>query len=170
MKNRFLILAFIPAFLLTSCVVVQSTDSQNPINFEISTDYQILQQGSCFDRDGKHIDLEKIKRSDGLSSTFPSSNIYPHLKINGDKIFFSTASNSKKNISNGFINIRDYLERKLAEDGLDIELSFVELESVKKIYWKETYQNRSYHQGILRYIDGAVESECIGRGGSDSAH
>lgn len=159
MRNRSSILVIAACFILVNCAHAETTS------------FQILFQGSCLNGDNENINLEQMKRSNASNAVFPNSNRYPYLRINNDQILYATSSNFEKNISNGYIDVKSYVEKQVeGEDSLDIELSFVELKSIKKIYWKETYQNRPYQQGILNYIDGAVESKCIGRGGTKSAH
>lgn len=53
--------------------------------------------------------------------------------------------------------------------GIDIQLSFARINDELAIFWRETFQNRSYRQGIMTSGDALV-SLCEGRGGMDYSH
>jgi len=48
---------------------------------------------------------------------------------------------------------------------LDVELKLGYLDGAPIVYWKETFQNRIYRQGLFRIVGERVEQLCAGRGG-----
>lgn len=53
---------------------------------------------------------------------------------------------------------------------VDIVLSFATVDGRTVVYWRETYQNRSYRQGLMRILRERVEPLCEGIGGIDRSH
>lgn len=58
-----------------------------------------------------------------------------------------------------------------ADTDIDISLNFIILDGKISVYWKETYLNRRYRQGVVNLSrDGDVSIICEGVGGVDRSH
>ncbi|HEX8643883.1 MAG TPA: hypothetical protein VF702_08220 [Allosphingosinicella sp.] len=53
---------------------------------------------------------------------------------------------------------------------LDVQLSLGVLDSDLVLYWRETYRNRIYRQGLFRIPAGELVALCEGRGGITRLH
>jgi hypothetical protein len=54
--------------------------------------------------------------------------------------------------------------------GIDIELSFVSVGGSFGVYWKESYLNRPYLQGVFNLKNNHLEWFCEGEGGLSMSH
>lgn len=53
---------------------------------------------------------------------------------------------------------------------LDIDIKFAVVNGEMAIYWRETFQHRSYRHGLLRIEENDLSPWCEGRGGVDFDH
>ncbi len=53
---------------------------------------------------------------------------------------------------------------------LDIDIKFAVVNGEIALYWRETFQHRSYRQGLLRINGDDLTPWCEGRGGVDVSH
>lgn len=56
------------------------------------------------------------------------------------------------------------------EADLDLELKLVVFEGEVMVFWKETFQNRIYRQGLVKLIGQDFVPVCEGQGGSEVSH
>jgi hypothetical protein len=68
----------------------------------------------------------------------------------------------KINLRNEVLN----LNRKLKN--VDIDLSFIWIQNELGVYWRETYQQRPYLQGVFRIAGKSLVSLCQGSGGFET--
>lgn len=55
-------------------------------------------------------------------------------------------------------------------EDLDIDLRLASVEGRFAVFWRETFQHRSYRQGLLEIVGETVVALCEGRGGIDASH
>lgn len=54
------------------------------------------------------------------------------------------------------------------ESDIDVELRLALVENQLSVYWRETFQNRIYRQGLFRIVGEELQRWCEGRGGVQS--
>jgi len=70
-----------------------------------------------------------------------------------------------------FFHPVEYLASTVSnQERMDISLHFAHLKGETYIYWRETYQNRSYRQGLLSFDGSEFENYCTGSAGSSTRH
>ena len=52
--------------------------------------------------------------------------------------------------------------------GLDVQLEFVVINSKVALFWRETYRNRFYQQGLIDLTEQGLSLRCTGSGGGVS--
>jgi len=56
------------------------------------------------------------------------------------------------------------------EADLDLDLKFVLIEGMIGLYWRETFQHRTYRQGVFHFTGERLTTVCEGRGGISVTH
>jgi len=83
------------------------------------------------------------------------------LSFDGDN-FHADEIRHGRSVTQHYRSILDEIENG---DDLDIELKFAYFENRLLIYWRETFQNRPYRQGLFEINGPDVAFLCAGRGG-----
>ena len=177
-----IIFLFVASALLANCVHKQTHDrsSENQTKVKSLEDVgntpqklTVYLKGSCHDKNSESISLEDMKKIKKNHLNFSNSNEFPSVTIGNDHIFIGTRRKlfASQDRTTSFIDVSAYLQTEVGyEEYMDIELSFVKLNAQRYIYWKETYQNRPYNQGLLIYKNDEIYSYCKGRGGAGVIH
>lgn len=173
--NKIIILFLISLVSLVGC-------KTKPVQEALATDahfggiqkLKIFKNGSCYNKNDTFVNLDKMSKIERKRIKFKNSKVFPHVEVTADRIIYSKPQSifdkNKIYVDQRFI-VPAFLKDHLGyEDYLDIELSFVKLNSELYIYWKETYQSKPYHQGLLNYKDGKLTSYCKGQGGAYTTH
>lgn len=119
--------------------------------------------GSCLDN-GVFYDLSKALNISNTDIEILELGDRARAKIEGESIVLTKAISGR--FSSEIIDIGHIVS---PNEDIDISLSFVLLDEKVSLYWRESYLNRRYRQGIFR-IDGAegIVSVCEGVGGGGS--
>jgi len=122
--------------------------------------------GNCVTRDGRAIDLHRVAFLDDRPLVFDAPGGPYRAWIEGQKLL---VENPAREI---YFNRIDY---QVAADGggdLDLEVRLALVEGRLAVYWRETYRNRTYRQGLytiaardLHRTGEGVTYLCAGSGG-----
>ena len=116
--------------------------------------------GSC-EGGGRAIDLRKVLflENRSVDTDWPEGTL--RLSLSGDYFYADEVINRQ-------VSRQHYqLVLDSIQDGsdLDIELKFAYFEGELLLYWKETFQNRLYRQGLFKISGPNLTFLCEGRGG-----
>jgi hypothetical protein len=129
-------------------------------------DIVISEIGSCLRR-GQPIDLRRLSLLESREVTVDSPAGPLWVTVQGDKLRIAEPA------VGGSRRVRVWEIGSLFEDErgrLDVRLSLGVLDRDLVLYWRETYQNRIYRQGLFRILDGELVPLCEGRGGVTRRH
>ncbi len=118
----------------------------------------------CKSVEGKAFDMESIRYiSNEVIKTKIEGTSY-FLEIDGDVLRDSTDSSFQEY---GYIGINSVIQSDVK---LDIKATFVELGHEDYIYWQETFLNRSYRLGLIKFDGEHFVEVCAGSGGTTTRH
>lgn len=116
--------------------------------------------GTC-EGGGRSYDLRRMLRLQNRSIDIDGPNGVLRVSIEKEMVNIQSVERSRARDVYG-TNI-GYQVRP--DRDLDVELTLGYLNSELVLYWKETFQNRIYEQGIFRINRERIEFLCSGRGG-----
>ncbi len=121
--------------------------------------------GSCVSDKGKSFDLRNLVFLESRSIIIIDNNKHFRINVLRERVEISQLG-SRSNSPSYYTNIGYEVE---PEDDLDIELKLGAFSGELVIYWKETYQNQIFRQGLFRIAEQRVQPLCQGKGGFDSS-
>lgn len=149
-------------FLMMAWVGASSAILQVPSSPLTDEEIQSLDPvGSC-DGNGRSIDLHRVMFLENRTLDIDWVGGTLRLSVDGDN-FYADEMAEGRIVRRHYRSIRGDIENG---DGLDIQLKFGYFENVLVLYWRETFQNRIYRQGLFRVVGPAVTFLCAGEGGT----
>lgn len=128
-------------------------------------DVRLDRVGNCVTGEGRLVGLRNLMFLENRSLDISSGDGSIRIILEGERVEIETLG--PKPVRGIYsTNIGDEVD---PNDDLDIELKLALLSERLLIYWKETYQNRIYRQGLFRVVNEKVESFCEGKGGLNSS-
>jgi hypothetical protein len=143
-------------FLLLSC------ESRGQ-NITQSSSYDLSQfvnvSGYCESEDGVSYDLSAARRISNETLLIQRASGDYYLRFRDDILLVATEKSfEERNV----FSIPDFID---TEDRLDIVLEFIEIDHKDYIYWKESFVNRIYKQGLLYFDGDNLYNVCMGDAG-----
>lgn len=120
--------------------------------------------GDCVTRDGREIDLRRVMYLDNGRLTFDAPGGPFRAYVQNETLLIDRLGARDAVLDTYFIRI-DY---QVAADGggnLDLQIQLASVEGRLAVYWRETYRNRGYHQGLYTISGQSLTFLCAGRGG-----
>jgi hypothetical protein len=108
--------------------------------------------------------MHRVMFLENQSIDIESENPPIRVSIRGENFFAEELGNNSR--SRHFFESIDSIVDSTAD--LDIELKLAYFEGSLVLYWKETFHNRIYRQGLFSIIGHEVRRLCEGHGGSES--
>lgn len=96
---------------------------------------------------------------------------YALLKIVRDFIDIEIYNNESNLLESYRRDVKESISKKSKKlSGIDIKLSFVWVDNSFGVYWKESYLNKPYLQGVFKLRDFQLDWFCQGSGGFKTSH
>ena len=124
--------------------------------------------GDCLTRDGRRIDMDRVMFLDSRPVVFDAPGGPFRARVEEQTLFIETVGENSDRGS--YYNRIDY---QVGEDGggaLDLQIQLAFVEGRLAVFWRETYRNRIYDQGLYGLAGQGVEFICKGRGGIRVEH
>lgn len=123
-------------------------------------------EGYCKTKAGVLVDLSEIRYFSGDILKTKINGDIRYLRIVNDRFHTSKTGDFEEH-GYTFQSISSAVE---SENRLDIIARFAELDHKDYIFWKESFVNRSYKQGLLLFDGEGLIEVCAGSGGFSDRH
>ena len=124
--------------------------------------------GDCVARDGRRIDMDRVMFLDDRPVVFDAPGGPFRARVEEQMLLVEAIGESSDRST--YYNRIDY---QVGEDGggnLDLQIQLAFVEGRLAVFWRETYRNRIYDQGLYAVGGQDVEFVCKGRGGRRVEH
>lgn len=121
--------------------------------------------GNCAGTGGRSFDLEKLLLLENRTALMEGSDGTLRVSVAGERVEILRLRPK----SDGSVYITNIGYEVEPRADLDVELKLALNSGELVVYWKETYKNRIYRQGLFRIMGQHVAALCQGRGGFDSS-
>jgi len=116
--------------------------------------------GDC-EGNGRSFDLHRMMILEDRPVDIDSPDGPLRVSVHGEDLFFDAVGPTSPD-RRYYTNVDSEIDPR---DDLDIELKLAYFEGRLVLYWKETFQNRIYRQGLFSIAGHAVVPLCTGHGG-----
>ena len=160
-------------YLSVLCIAIFSNycvSAQLAVSNDINVKFLIDAKGTC-NFEGGSLSLNNVyflKDKSLIESTIDG---YRILEVNKDdfNIAYYSKNGKFKQLKFDNVSMKVSLSNKNNSD-VDIEASFILIEGQVAVYWKETFINRMYKQGIFKIDADKLVFFCEGKGGTYTSH
>jgi hypothetical protein len=122
--------------------------------------------GSCLGPEGP-VDLRRLMLLENRQLDIDSAHGPMRLTLRGEEIRIAMLSPSADVV----LSAHDIAYRvRRGDDEPDIALKLAILDGRTVLYWRETFQNRQYRQGLFSIDGHDLSPLCEGRGGIEVSH
>lgn len=151
--------------LILAAIFLSHSDGKVPDTPILLSDEQIRSgldpAGNC-EGSGQSIDMHRVMFLENKTIDVSSPKGPLRLFFRGEN-FYAREVGQNSAHSLHYVDV----DAEIDEDNdLDIQLRFAYLDGSLKVYWKETFQNRIYRQGLFNVVGHELRSLCEGQGGS----
>ncbi|HMG48123.1 MAG TPA: hypothetical protein VK614_11760 [Allosphingosinicella sp.] len=116
--------------------------------------------GTC-ERNGRSFDLHRMMVLEDRPVDFDGPDGPLRVSIRGENILFEEVGPNARH-GHYYTDVDYEIEPR---DDLDIELKLAYFEGRLVLYWRETFQNRIYRQGLFSITGHEITALCSGQGG-----